>query len=97
MFNSSTASHSASAVAVGYSPPICLKRATAVPAFINPMAVARSTAENRSATAFVAAGNPPPSPMPSRHRLTASMPNVAAIEALLALEGAQPAVAVDHV
>ena len=42
---------------------------TAVPALMMPMAVERSRAGNHSATAFVAAGNPPPSPIPSRNRL----------------------------
>src|SRR2546421_4955628 len=50
----------------------------AVPALMMPMAVDRSPTGNHSATAFVAAGNPPPSPMPSRNRLTASIPNPAA-------------------
>jgi len=48
---------------------------TAVPALIRPMAAERSRTENHSATALVAAGNPPPSPMPSRKRLTASIAN----------------------
>ena len=47
---------------------------TAVPALTRPMAVARSAAGNHSAITFVAAGNPPPSPAPSRKRLSASMP-----------------------
>ena len=47
---------------------------TAVPALMMPIAVDRSCAGNHSATARVAAGNPPPSPMPSSRRLTASMP-----------------------
>ena len=40
-----------------------------------PIAVARSRAGNHSATALVAAGKPPPSPMPNRKRLAASIPN----------------------
>src|SRR5215469_17455063 len=46
---------------------------TAVPPLMIPIAVARSLTENHSATARVAAGNPPPSPRPSRNRLAASM------------------------
>jgi hypothetical protein len=41
----------------------------AVPALMIPMAVDRSDAGNHSATAFVAAGKPPPSPTPSKNRL----------------------------
>ena len=44
----------------------------AVPALMMPMAVERSRAGNHSATALVAAGKPPPSPAPSRNRLSAS-------------------------
>jgi hypothetical protein len=51
---------------------------TAVPALIIPIAVDRSPVANHSATAFVAAGNPPPSPIPSSSRLTASIPKLAA-------------------
>src|SRR4030095_6824264 len=40
---------------------------TAVPALMMPIARDRSFAGNHSATAFVAAGNPPPSPTPSRN------------------------------
>src|SRR5688572_4524159 len=40
---------------------------TAVPALITPIAVERSRTENHSATAFVAAGNPPPSPIPNKN------------------------------
>ena len=43
-----------------------------------PIAVARSRAGNHSATALVAAGKPPPSPIPNRNRLTASNPKVVA-------------------
>ncbi len=46
---------------------------TAVPALMMPIAVERSVTGNHSATARVAAGKPPPSPMPSRRRLTTSM------------------------
>src|ERR1035437_4995682 len=46
---------------------------TAVPALMMPIAVERSLTGNHSATTRVAAGNPPPSPMPSRHRLATSM------------------------
>ena len=46
---------------------------TAVPALMMPMAVDRSRAGNHSATALVAAGKPPPSPMPRSSRLAASM------------------------
>ena len=46
----------------------------AVPALIMPIAVERSRAGNHSATALVAAGKPPPSPTPSRKRLSASDP-----------------------
>ena len=42
---------------------------TAVPALMMPIAVARSLTANHSVTARVAAGNPPPSPMPSNNRL----------------------------
>src|SRR5688572_26190857 len=41
---------------------------TAVPALIIPIAVARSPTANHSDTAFVTAGNPPPSPIPSSRR-----------------------------
>src|SRR5436190_15011320 len=51
---------------------------TAVPALTSPMAVERSATGNHSAIAFVAAGKPPPSPMPSRKRLTMSRPKLAA-------------------
>ena len=51
---------------------------TAVPALMMPMAVERSFTGNHSATARVAAGKPPPSPMPSRNRLTASVPTLVA-------------------
>jgi hypothetical protein len=44
-----------------------------VPAFIMPIAVERSCVGNHSAIALVAAGNPPPSPIPSRNRHTASI------------------------
>jgi hypothetical protein len=47
----------------------------AVPALTMPIAVERSATGNHSAIALVAAGNPPPSPIPSRNRLTASNPN----------------------
>jgi hypothetical protein len=46
---------------------------TAVPALMMPMAVERSLTGNHSVTARVAAGKPPPSPMPSNSRLAASM------------------------
>src|SRR5882724_2126661 len=46
---------------------------TAVPELTMPIAVARSFVGNHSATARVAAGKPPPSPMPSRNRLVASI------------------------
>jgi hypothetical protein len=45
---------------------------TAVPALMMPSAWARSRGANHSATARVAAGNPPPSPTPSNKRLAAS-------------------------
>ena len=48
------------------------------PALMMPIAVERSWAGNHSATALVAAGKPPPSPIPRRNRLTASNPKVAA-------------------
>ena len=51
---------------------------TDVPALIMPIAVERSSVGNHSATARVAAGNPPPSPMPSRNLLTASIAKVIA-------------------
>jgi hypothetical protein len=51
---------------------------TAVPALTIPMAVERSLTGNHSATARVAAGKPPPSPMPSSSRLTASIPTLVA-------------------
>src|SRR5581483_11653086 len=51
---------------------------TDVPALIIPIAVARSLVGNHSATARVAAGKPPPSPIPSRNLLTASIPKVIA-------------------
>src|SRR5262245_58088752 len=47
---------------------------TAVPALTIPIAVDRSVTGNHSAMTFVAAGNPPPSPMPSRKRLAINMP-----------------------
>jgi hypothetical protein len=47
----------------------------AVPALMIPIASERSRAGNHSATAFVAAGNPPPSPTPRRKRLTSSERN----------------------
>ena len=51
---------------------------TAVPALMRPMAVDRSSTGNHSATARVAAGKPPPSPMPSRNRLRARVPTLTA-------------------
>jgi hypothetical protein len=51
---------------------------TAVPALMMPIAVDRSFTGNHSATARVAAGNPPPSPIPSSNRLTASIPTLVA-------------------
>ena len=51
---------------------------TAVPALMMPMAVERSRTGNHSATALVAAGNPPPSPTPSNNLLAASMAKLAA-------------------
>ena len=50
---------------------------TAVPALTMPIAVDRSAAGNHSAMAFVAAGNPPPSPAPSRNRLAGEHPETA--------------------
>jgi len=50
----------------------------AVPALMIPIAVDRSWMGNHSATARVAAGKPPPSPMPSSRRLTASIPTLVA-------------------
>src|SRR5207237_565697 len=44
----------------------------AVPALIIPIAVDRSLAGNHSETALVAAGKPPPSPIPKRKRQTSS-------------------------
>src|SRR5689334_5398174 len=46
---------------------------TAVPALIIPIAEDRSVTGNHSATAFVAAGKPPPSPAPRSRRLATSM------------------------
>ncbi len=50
----------------------------AVPALTRPIAVDRSLIGKRSAMTFVAAGNPPPSPAPSRKRLAASIQKLAA-------------------
>ncbi len=47
---------------------------SAVPAFMMPIASERSCTGNHSETALVAAGKPPPSPMPRRKRLAISMP-----------------------
>ncbi|HMC59580.1 MAG TPA: hypothetical protein VKJ01_10340, partial [Candidatus Solibacter sp.] len=47
---------------------------TAVPALTIPIAVPRCSTGYHSATALVAAGKPPPSPIPSRNRLAASIP-----------------------
>src|SRR6185437_9048410 len=47
----------------------------AVPAFMMPIASERSRTGNHSETTFVAAGKPPPSPMPRRKRLAINMPN----------------------
>src|SRR4029077_15693976 len=46
---------------------------TAVPALMMPMAVARCPTAKPPATARLAAGNPPPSPIPSKKRLPASI------------------------
>src|SRR5690242_12680446 len=51
---------------------------TAVPALMIPMAVERSRVGNHSATALVAAGNPPPSPAPRSRRLADSMTKLVA-------------------
>ena len=51
---------------------------TAVPALTIPMAVERSRTGNHSAMTLVAAGNPPPSPAPSRNRLPASIQTLVA-------------------
>src|SRR5215475_6563954 len=50
----------------------------AVPALMIPIAVARSLVGNHSATTRVAAGKPPPSPVPSRNRLIARARKLAA-------------------
>src|SRR5262245_47642320 len=50
----------------------------AVPALMRPIAVDRSLTGNHSATTFVAAGKPPPSPAPSRKRLVASIQTLVA-------------------
>ena len=51
---------------------------TAVPALMIPIAVARSFVGNHSATARVAAGKPPPSPIPSKNLLPVSMAKLVA-------------------
>ena len=51
---------------------------TADPALMIPIAEARSFVGNHSATARVAAGKPPPSPIPSRNRLPISMAKLVA-------------------
>src|SRR5579871_5484302 len=47
---------------------------TAVPALMMPTAVDRCSGEIHSATTRIAAGNPPPSPIPSRKRAPSSRP-----------------------
>ena len=47
---------------------------TAVPALMMPIAVDRRSSGIHSATTRVAAGNPPPSPIPNRHRAASRNP-----------------------